>query len=255
MNAPVLEKALQQRLAIVDCDIHPIHKSPASLRPYLSARWQEHARTFGQPRPPRSHRPADPSAHEAAGQRVDAYPADGGPPGSDLALMRKQHLDRNGVEVGMLVALSARRHGRAEPGLRRGAVPRGQRVADRGVGQAGTATARRHRRSAGRCGDRGGRDRGARRQHRVPPDHHLAAHLRAARTPALLADLRGRRALPGFRSGCIRPAPAAVTLRPDPAGRPTTCRSTIRSRPACRGCWRAWCSKACSSAFPTCGSA
>ena len=43
---------------------------------------------------------------KAAGQRVDAYPADGRPPGSDLPLMRKQHLDRNGVQVGMLVALA-----------------------------------------------------------------------------------------------------------------------------------------------------
>ena len=47
MNAPVLEKSLNQRLAIVDCDIHPVHKSPASLRPYLPERWQEHAETFG----------------------------------------------------------------------------------------------------------------------------------------------------------------------------------------------------------------
>ena len=47
MNAPVLQKSLQQRLAIVDCDIHPVQKSPAALRPYLPARWQEHAKTFG----------------------------------------------------------------------------------------------------------------------------------------------------------------------------------------------------------------
>ncbi len=41
----------------------------------------------------------------AAGLRVDAFPEDG-PPGSDLDLMRRQHLDANGVEVGMLMQLS-----------------------------------------------------------------------------------------------------------------------------------------------------
>jgi hypothetical protein len=108
MNAPVLEKSLQpqQRLAIVDCDIHPTHKSPAALVPYLPARWVEHARTFGahvrqglvgQLTHPRM---------QAAGQRADAYPPDGGPPGSDLPMMQKQHLDPNGVEIGMLVALA-----------------------------------------------------------------------------------------------------------------------------------------------------
>ena len=37
--------------------------------------------------------------------RVDAFPEDG-PPGSDLELMRRQHLDANGVEYGMLMQLS-----------------------------------------------------------------------------------------------------------------------------------------------------
>ena len=41
----------------------------------------------------------------AAGMRVDAFPEQG-PPGSDLELMRRQHLDANGVEYGMLMQLS-----------------------------------------------------------------------------------------------------------------------------------------------------
>jgi hypothetical protein len=41
----------------------------------------------------------------ASGMRADAFPEQG-PPGSDLELMRKQHLDANGVEIGNLVALS-----------------------------------------------------------------------------------------------------------------------------------------------------
>jgi predicted TIM-barrel fold metal-dependent hydrolase len=106
VNAPVLEKTLQQRLAIVDCDIHPTHKSPAALRPYLSERWQEHAKTFGAHVRQGLNGQLTHPRMQAAGQRADAYPADGGPPGSDLPLMRTQHLDRNGVEIGMLVALA-----------------------------------------------------------------------------------------------------------------------------------------------------
>ncbi len=105
MNAPVLEKSLNQRLAIVDCDIHPVHKSPASLRPYLPERWQEHARTFGSHSRQGLVGQLTHPRMMAAGQRADAYPEDGTPPGSDLALMRKQHLDPNGVKYGMLVAL------------------------------------------------------------------------------------------------------------------------------------------------------
>jgi predicted TIM-barrel fold metal-dependent hydrolase len=108
MNAPVLEKNLQQqqRLSIVDCDIHPIHKSPTALLPYLPKRWQEHSKQFGQHvRQGMAGQLTHPRMM-AAGQRVDAYPADGSPPGSDLDLMRKQHLDPNGVQTGMLVALA-----------------------------------------------------------------------------------------------------------------------------------------------------
>src|SRR5262249_61913075 len=37
--------------------------------------------------------------------RRDAWPATGGPPGSDLAFMRKQHLDPLDVEFGILQVL------------------------------------------------------------------------------------------------------------------------------------------------------
>src|SRR5262245_5073962 len=46
------------------------------------------------------------AAHDGRrGMRIDAFPEQG-PPGSDLALMRAQHLDANGVEYGMLMQLS-----------------------------------------------------------------------------------------------------------------------------------------------------
>jgi uncharacterized protein len=89
----------------VDCDIHPALRAPSDLHPFLPARWRDHMQTFGEhvrhgltgqlPYP----------RMMAAGMRADAFPQ-AGPPGSDLALMRAQHLDANGVETGMLMPLS-----------------------------------------------------------------------------------------------------------------------------------------------------
>ncbi len=49
MNAPLRERDTKaaQKLMIVDCDIHPIQRSNAELKPFLSQRWQEHMATFG----------------------------------------------------------------------------------------------------------------------------------------------------------------------------------------------------------------
>jgi predicted TIM-barrel fold metal-dependent hydrolase len=106
MNIPVLERTVSQKLAIVDCDIHPVQRSNADLHPFLSARWREHMATFGpNVRQGLSGQLAYPRMM-ASGMRADSYPSNGGPPGSDLELMRQQHLDPNGVEVGMLVSLS-----------------------------------------------------------------------------------------------------------------------------------------------------
>jgi len=105
MNIPVRETKAAQRLAIVDCDIHPAPKSLKDVYQFLPERWREHMQTFGEhirhgltgqlPFPRMA----------ASGMRLDSFPEDG-PPGSDLGLMRTQLLDPNGVEHGMLVALS-----------------------------------------------------------------------------------------------------------------------------------------------------
>jgi len=105
MNVAVRQKAAAQRLAIVDCDIHPAFRAPADLHPFLPERWREHMKTFGEhvrhgltgqlPYP----------RMMASGMRADSFPEQG-PPGSDLELMRRQHLEQNGVEIGMLMPLS-----------------------------------------------------------------------------------------------------------------------------------------------------
>ncbi len=106
MNAPLREVKAEQRLMIVDCDIHPIQRSNRDLYPFLPKHWQQHMETFGpHVRQGLSERISWPRMM-ASGQRADAYPKEGGPPGSSYELMKRQHLDPNGVEHGMLIALS-----------------------------------------------------------------------------------------------------------------------------------------------------
>ncbi|MDB5673647.1 MAG: hydrolase [Sphingomonas bacterium] len=108
MNTGVLEKLVAKppaKLGIVDCDIHPSPQSMASLFPFMSERWRTHAETFGffAPAPFVGHSMFAKSAPSIA--RRDAWP-ESGPPGSDLALMQRQHLDLLGIEHGMLTPLS-----------------------------------------------------------------------------------------------------------------------------------------------------
>ena len=122
MNKPVPESETKsaQRLGFIDCDIHPVQRTPKDLFPYLPARWREHAETFG------GHLCQGVSGQlpfprmMAAGMRADTYPDDGGPPGSDLALMQRQHLDLNGCDIAMLVVLG--RAGMDERNLEYGAA-------------------------------------------------------------------------------------------------------------------------------------
>lgn len=93
------------KLRVVDCDIHPAMTSWNEVRPFLEKRWMDHLATFGSHlrhglSEALSHPRMSPDA-----ARVDAYPAEGGPPGSSLDLMRSQHLDANGIETGVLVPL------------------------------------------------------------------------------------------------------------------------------------------------------
>ena len=108
MNINVRGQSIDQqatRLAVVDCDIHPQMRANTDLFPFLAERWRNHMMTYGN------------SQRQALGEtlayprmtpdvaRRDAWPPGGAPPGSDLDFMRKQHLDPNGVEFGVLVPL------------------------------------------------------------------------------------------------------------------------------------------------------
>lgn len=105
MNVNVEPKSTQRtasRLAIADCDIHPVRRSPNAFDPWLPARWREHLRTFGGLRRLGMQAgPAYPKGQPDAARR-DAVPPEGGKPGSSLSFMQAQHLDPNNVVFGVL---------------------------------------------------------------------------------------------------------------------------------------------------------
>jgi predicted TIM-barrel fold metal-dependent hydrolase len=91
----------QARLAIIDGDVHPAQRSPADLKPYMPARWWDVLAAYGtRRRHGMSFEPYPKSAPRAC--RRDAWPETGGPPGSDLALIRQQYLDHYGIAYGIL---------------------------------------------------------------------------------------------------------------------------------------------------------
>ncbi len=100
--------ASEAKLAIADCDVHPAPKSvEKEIFPYLPQRWQDHYQTYGMLlRQPFQNGPAYPKGQPDAARR-DAYPPNGGKPGSDLAFMQEHHLDRYNVQLGVLNPLRA----------------------------------------------------------------------------------------------------------------------------------------------------
>jgi uncharacterized protein len=84
--------------AIIDADVHKKWPEPAALDPYLPARWRRLRAQLGE----RLHAGAQYPRLNPAAARTDAWPAEGGLPGSSLRLMREQLLDRWSVEQGIL---------------------------------------------------------------------------------------------------------------------------------------------------------
>ena len=105
MNVQVQTRPLvanASKLATADCDIHPQRNTDAQLFPYMEARWIEHFKMFGsRPRQAYQAGPAYPKGQPNASRR-DAWPPDGGRPGSSLAFMQKQLLDQNNCVLGIL---------------------------------------------------------------------------------------------------------------------------------------------------------
>ena len=92
----------QSKLATADCDIHPQRSNDKQLHPYLEKRWIEHMQMFGaRPRQAYQAGPAYPKGQPNASRR-DAWPPEGGRPGSSLRFMREQLLDQNNCVLGVL---------------------------------------------------------------------------------------------------------------------------------------------------------
>jgi uncharacterized protein len=84
---------------IIDTDIHNYLPNLEAIREYLPARWREYHETFGTRNPNSiAFFPTRPRKQAA---RADAWPEKGNP-GSDLDLMRSQHLDRWDITIGIL---------------------------------------------------------------------------------------------------------------------------------------------------------
>jgi predicted TIM-barrel fold metal-dependent hydrolase len=103
---PDAARQAASKVAVADCDIHPTTKSLDDLAPFLERRWREHLLAFGHsPRIGFQNGPAYPKGQPDAARR-DAYPTEGGKPGSDLSFMQTQHLDPHGVQLGILNPIS-----------------------------------------------------------------------------------------------------------------------------------------------------
>lgn len=84
---------------IIDADIHNYLPSHATIREYLPQRWRTYHQSFGTRNP--NSIAFFPTRPRNMAARADAWP-DKGAPGSDLDLMRSQHLDLWDITIGIL---------------------------------------------------------------------------------------------------------------------------------------------------------
>jgi predicted TIM-barrel fold metal-dependent hydrolase len=103
---PEAAASVAAKPAIADCDIHPSRATRTELYPFLAKRWHEHLETYERnPYQGMMDGPPYPKAQPNASRR-DAFPPEGGPQGSSLSFMQKQHLDPNNVVLGVLNPLN-----------------------------------------------------------------------------------------------------------------------------------------------------
>src|SRR5689334_8656024 len=89
--------ALQPGFAVIDCDVHNAVPSVNALFPWLSDFWREYIEQSGFKGPIDTAYPSAPTS-----ARQGTTTASGGPPGSDLGLIREQVLDAWGTEIAIL---------------------------------------------------------------------------------------------------------------------------------------------------------
>src|SRR2546430_1851766 len=94
-------RAQKTRYGIVDCDIHP-KLTYDDMRPHLSNQWWAHLQTYGlRPRHGFAKTYPMPKTTPPAA-RGDAWPANGGVPGSQFAFMQEQLLELYDMDYGIM---------------------------------------------------------------------------------------------------------------------------------------------------------
>jgi predicted TIM-barrel fold metal-dependent hydrolase len=106
MNVEITDRrpaaASTTKYLISDCDIHPARRAESDLFPYMDERWREHVKLFGtRQRQGFSAGPSYPKSQRNAA-RLDAWPPEGGKPGSDLKFLQAQLLDAHNIGFGLL---------------------------------------------------------------------------------------------------------------------------------------------------------
>ena len=155
--------------------MHPALRSLADLKPFLPARWREHLEIYGSRRKlGMGYEPYPKSAPRAC--RRDAWPDDGGPPGSNLELIRTQYLDAYGIEFGILGPLGISGQSELNQEFSAALASAANDWQREHLHQARAAPAARHRRADRACRGRGRRDRALRRRSGLRPGVHADAH-------------------------------------------------------------------------------
>ncbi len=203
-TAPIARRGSrrQEPAAIIDCDMHPsMHSRSRSRTRSCRSAGRSICSTYGSHlRTPYIATTPYPRSSPLIARR-DAWPPTGGPPGSDLDFMRKQHLDPLDVEFGILQVLDLFIF--SQQNLEFGAAIQRAindwqlefwsrpRAAAEGLDP----------RRPGRHGARDRRDRALRGDRPLRPDQRLPARQRAARAAPLLADLCARAGAAGLPLG------------------------------------------------------
>jgi predicted TIM-barrel fold metal-dependent hydrolase len=99
---------------LIDCDVHS-NIPPAELARRLPQRWQRMVEEYGLRAPISNAYVA--TRPRAAASRTDTWPPGGGAPGSDMAFVREQLLDRWEIDVAILNPIDALGYGAQVPAL------------------------------------------------------------------------------------------------------------------------------------------
>ena len=87
---------------IIDCDMHHAWASDEELYPYLSSHWRELLQSAGPGVTLARPNGIQFSLPGGSNKKLDGYPSNGRPPGADYEWMRRQALDKFGVDYAML---------------------------------------------------------------------------------------------------------------------------------------------------------